>query len=248
MVKRALDVLLSSVALIVFLPLLIPVAIILRLTGDGYIFYRQQRVGKDGRIFGLYKFATMIENSPNLPGGLLTAKHDPRVLPVGRILRATKVNEIPQLLNVLRGDMSLIGPRPQTVLHFEVFPEHVKREIIRVRPGLSGIGSVVFRNEDSVLAHCGKDAAGFYAEDIAPYKGELETWYVRNQRGLLDLLLILLTVWVVLFPQSRWHFTFLDGLPQPKSQVLADLLGMKAADKEIVLDVRPGSVARSAVP
>ena len=219
--KRLLDILLSSAALIVLSPLLIPVAIILRCTGEGYIFYRQERVGKGGRIFGLYKFATMFKDSPNMPGGLLTTKNDPRILPCGRILRATKINEIPQLLNVLLGDMSLIGPRPQAEPHFEVFPEHVKREIIKVRPGLSGIGSIVFRDEDSILAQCGKDQHLCYAEDIAPYKGELEIWYVQHQSAALDLRLILLTIWVVLFPKNRYHAKLLRDLPQPDSAILS---------------------------
>jgi lipopolysaccharide/colanic/teichoic acid biosynthesis glycosyltransferase len=219
--KRLLDILLSSIALIVLSPLLIPVAIILRCTGEGYIFYRQERIGKDGRPFGLYKFATMLKDSPNMAGGLLTTTDDPRVLPFGRFLRAMKINEIPQLLNVLLGDMSLIGPRPQARPHFEVFPAHVKREIIKVRPGLSGIGSIVFRDEDSILAQCGKDRHLCYAEDIAPYKGELEIWYVQHQSVSLDLLLILLTMWVVLFPKSRHHVKWLGDLPQPDSPILS---------------------------
>ncbi len=219
--KRVLDILLSSIALLVLSPLLVLVAIILRCTGEGYIFYRQERVGRDGRIFGLYKFATMLKDSPDMPGGLLTMEHDPRILPFGRILRATKINEIPQLLNVLLGNMSLIGPRPQARPHFEVFPEHVKREIVKIRPGLSGIGSIVFRDEDSILAQCGKDQHQCYAEDIAPYKGELEVWYVQHQNLALDLLLILLTIWVVLFPRSRQYAKLLRDLPKPDSEVLA---------------------------
>ena len=229
MTKRVMDIPFSSIALAVLSPLLIPVIIILRLTGERHVFYRQERVGKGGRMFGLYKFATMLENSPNLPGGLLTSKHDSRILPFGRILRATKVNEIPQLLNVLLGDMSLIGPRPQARPHFDVFPAHVKKEIIKVRPGLSGIGSIVFRDETSILAKCGKDEAQFYAEDIAPYKGELEIWYVQHQSASLDLLLLLLTLWVVLFPKSRLYMKLLADLPSPGSVVLARCLGLPLA-------------------
>jgi lipopolysaccharide/colanic/teichoic acid biosynthesis glycosyltransferase len=219
--KRLLDVLLSSIALLILSPLLIPVVIILRCTGEGDVFYRQERVGRGGRIFGLYKFATMLKDSPNLPGGLFTTKNDPRVFPFGRFLRATKINELPQLLNVLLGDMSLIGPRPQARPHFDVFPKHVRREIIKVRPGLSGIGSIIFRDEDTILAQCGKDHHQYYAEDIAPYKGELEIWYVQHQCLALDLLLIFLTVWVVLFPKSRYYAKLLRDLPEPDSAVLA---------------------------
>ena len=222
--KRALDVLLSAVALILLSPLLIVVAIVLRCTGEGCVFYRQPRVGYEGHMFHLCKFVTMLKNSPNLPGGVLTAKNDPRILPVGRILRATKINEIPQLWNVLRGDMSLIGPRPQAQEHFELFPEHVKREIIKVRPGLSGIGSVVFRNEESILATCDINPKDFYANDIAPYKGELEIWYVQHHSVAVDLLLILLTIQVVLFPDTARGLKLLKDLPKPSSPVLSACL------------------------
>ncbi len=222
--KRALDVLLSAVALILLSPLLIVVAIVLRCTGEGCVFYRQPRVGYEGRMFHLCKFVTMLKNSPNLPGGVLTAKNDPRILPVGRILRATKINEIPQLWNVLRGDMSLIGPRPQAREHFDLFPEHVKREIIKVRPGLSGIGSVVFRNEESILAMCDTDQKDFYANDIAPYKGELEVWYVQHHSVAIDLLLILLTIQVVLFPDTACCLKLLKDLPKPSSSTLSACL------------------------
>lgn len=218
--KRALDIMFSLVALVILSPLLIPVVIVLRFTGEGYVFYRQERVGKGGRLFGLYKFATMLRDSPSLPGGLLTQKGDARILPFGRILRASKINEIPQLLNVLRGDMSLIGPRPQAKSHFDVFPEHVREEIIKVRPGLSGIGSIMFRDEDLILAQCHRDEHEFYAQDIAPYKGKLEIWYIRHHSVMLDLLLIGLTIGVVLFPRMRLPRKLRRELPIPDSAAL----------------------------
>ncbi|MGE5293724.1 MAG: sugar transferase [Solirubrobacterales bacterium] len=222
--KRALDILLSVLALVILSPLLIVVAVILRCTGEGHVFYWQPRVGHQGRVFHLCKFVTMVKDSPNLPGGVLTAKNDPRILPFGRILRAAKINEIPQFWNVLRGDMSLIGPRPQVPAHFEIFPEHVKREIIKVRPGLSGIGSVVFRNEEFILAVCNTDQKDFYANDIAPYKGELEVWYVQHRSMAIDLLLILLTVHVVLFPGTLCCLKLLKDLPKPHSSLLSGCL------------------------
>jgi len=234
--KRALDIVLSSMALAVLSPLLIVVIVILRCTGERYVFYRQERVGKGGRPFGLYKFATMLKDSPSLPGGLLTRKQDPRILPFGRILRATKINEIPQLINVLLGDMSLIGPRPQARPHFEVFPEHIKKEIVKLRPGLSGIGSIMFRDEDSILAACGTDDKEFYAQDIAPYKGELESWYARHRSVGLDLLLIALTVWVVLFPKSHLHLKLLKGLPRTHSLVLARCIQLEPVDSGEVVE------------
>src|SRR5690606_21086740 len=112
--QRFFDIVLASAALLVLAPLLLPITLILRFTGEGEVFYVQQRVGKNREFFGLYKFATMLKNSPNMSTGTVTVKDDPRVLPVGRFLRKTKLNELPQLFNVLKGDMSIIGPRPQT--------------------------------------------------------------------------------------------------------------------------------------
>jgi len=224
--KRCMDVLFSSAALIILSPLLVLVAVILRRTGERRVFYRQERVGRAGCTFRLYKFVTMRDGGTDRPEDLLTTQHDPRVFPFGRILRAAKINELPQLFNVLLGDMSLIGPRPQVRPHFDMYPEHVKREILKVRPGLSGVGSIIFHDESSLLARCGKDKRLCYAEDIAPYKGELEAWYVQHQSLLLDLSLILLTILVVLFHRSVCCSQLLRDLPQPNSAVLSANLAL----------------------
>lgn len=209
------DIFLSGLALLVFSPLLIPIAIILRLTGEGEIFFVQQRVGKDGKLFGLLKFATMLKNSPNLGTGTVTVKNDPRVLPVGRFLRKTKINELPQLINILRGDMSIIGPRPQTKRCFDAFPKKSQEAIKRVRPGLSGIGSIVFRNEEDLLDQAA-DADKFYDEVIMPYKGELEEWFVRNKNLSLYWILIILTIRVVLSDKPLPTDVLSDLPPMPK--------------------------------
>jgi lipopolysaccharide/colanic/teichoic acid biosynthesis glycosyltransferase len=219
--KRTLDILFSATALLALSPLLLLVVILLRCTGEGCVFYGQERIGRAGRTFLLYKFVTMRKDCGHTPGDLLTAKNDPRILPLGRILRGTKINELPQLFNVLLGDMSLIGPRPQVRPHFDVYPEHVRRELVKVRPGLSGIGSIIFHDESSLVSRCGKDYNQCYAEDIAPYKGELELWYVQHQSALLDLFLIFLTVLVILSRESGYCLRLLKGLPQPDSVVLS---------------------------
>lgn len=213
LVKRILDVLLSGLAILFFFPLGVLIIIILRFTGEGCVFYRQDRVGKNGKIFGLLKFVTMLKNSPNIGTGLLTTKGDARVLPFGKILRKTKLNEIPQLVNVLNGEMSIVGPRPQAKPHFDVFPEHVKRELIKVKPGLSGIGSIVFRDEEDIMQRSKKDKTKFYEEDIAPYKGELEIWYINNQSLSLDVKLIFITIWVLIFNKSSIYRKILKGIP-----------------------------------
>lgn len=209
----------SGLSLVCFFPFGLVIVLILRLTGEGEIFFLQSRVGKGGEIFGLMKFATMLKDSPNIGTGVLTVKNDPRVLPFGKFLRKTKLNEVPQLWNILKGDMSIIGPRPQAQKHFDVFPEHVKKEIVKVRPGLSGVGSIIFRDEENIMGKSPKPNEACYAEDIAPYKGELEIWYIKNQSLWLDLKLIFLTIWVVLFPESNLPFKILTDLPKSNNKI-----------------------------
>ena len=212
--QRSLDILLSGLALLVLSPLLVPIVLILLLTGEHEVFYFQQRVGRNGRPIRLYKFATMLKNSPNLGAGTITLKNDPRILPVGRFLRKTKINELPQLLNVLVGDMSVVGPRPQTQRCFDAFPQSSRDAIIRVRPGLSGIGSIVFRDEEELMDGQ-SDAGRYYDTVIAPYKGLLEEWYVRNAGVWTYLKVVLATSWVVLRPDSRIVWRLFPGMPTP---------------------------------
>lgn len=218
--QRFLDIVFSGLGLLVLAPLLVPVAVILRLTGEGEVFYVQQRMGLHGKPFGLYKFATMLKNSPNLSTGTVTVKDDPRVLPLGRTLRKTKINELPQLLNILKGDMSVIGPRPQTRRCFDAFPARSQAEIIKVRPGLSGIGSIVFRDEEELM-HASDNPDGFYDGVIMPYKGRLEEWYVAHQSLRTYLYCIGLTVWVVLFPQSTALWQVFNDLPGAPPELIA---------------------------
>ena len=202
-VKRLMDVALSGLALILLAPLLIPVCIGLLLTGEHYVFYFQERIGRYNRRFKIWKFATMLKNSPSLAGGLHTTRRDPRVLPMGRFLRMTKINELPQLINILKGDMSIVGPRPLVDKTFDPYPDEVKRAIYNVRPGLTGIGSIVFRDEERLLSECNMPADVFYARHIAPTKGALELWYQRRMSLWVDCALIFLTAWVIAFPKSR---------------------------------------------
>lgn len=216
--QRLLDIALSSLALLALSPLLVPVVLILRFTGEGEIFFRQKRVGRGGRLFGLIKFATMLKDSPNIGTGTVTLKEDPRVLPFGRILRKTKINELPQLLNILQGDMSIIGPRPQTQRCFDAFPKKSQDEIIKVRPGLSGIGSIVFRGEEDMM-HASNAPDRFYDQVIMPYKGLLEEWFVANKSVLVYAKCILLTVWVVIKPDSPIIWDTFPDLPAPPKEL-----------------------------
>lgn len=218
--QRFFDIFFSGLALLVLAPLLIPVMVTLRLTGEGEVFFRQQRVGRYGIPFGLLKFATMLKDSPNLGTGTLTTKDDPRVLPFGRFLRKTKINELPQLINILKGDMSIIGPRPQTQRCFDAFPKHSQDQIIQVRPGLSGIGSVAFRGEEDMM-DAAQDPDALYDEIIMPYKGRLEEWYVTNHSLAHYFLLIAITAWVVVFPKSQIIWRVFPELPKPPEALAA---------------------------
>ena len=151
MIQRFFDIVLSLIALVILSPILLVIMLILRFSAEGEVFYRQKRVGLHGNLFGVFKFATMLKNSETIGTGLITTKDDPRVFPFGRFLRKSKLNEVPQVLNILIGDISFVGPRPQVQQHFDVFPEHVKRELKKIRPGLTGIGSIFFRDEESIL-------------------------------------------------------------------------------------------------
>jgi lipopolysaccharide/colanic/teichoic acid biosynthesis glycosyltransferase len=212
--QRILDIFFSGLALLLLSLPLLPIALLLRLTGEGEIFFLQERVGKDSKLFKLYKFATMLKNSPNIGSGTVTVKNDPRVLPMGRFLRKTKINELPQLLNVLLGSMSIVGPRPQARKNFEAFPKNLQQVIIQVKPGLSGIGSIIFRGEEDILAE-NDGSLNFYDNVIAPYKGEVEFWYVHNQSLLTYFAIIFVTVWVIFFPSSSMAWRVFKDLPSP---------------------------------
>ena len=219
---RIFDIVLSLIALIMLCPLLLPIALILRFTGEREVFYVQERIGLNERPFGLLKFATMLKNSPHIGTGTITVRNDPRVLPVGRILRKTKINELPQLLNVLIGDMSVIGPRPLTENHFAHYPPELRKIIGSVRPGLSGVGSIVFRDEERLLSDK-EDPKNYYRVEIAPHKGLLEGWFVENRSVWLYLKCIFLTLWVVVFSSSNAASWAFKGLPQPEGQLKLDL-------------------------
>ena len=211
--QRFFDIIFSGAALMALLPIFLPLMLLLKLTGEGEIFFLQDRIGLQGKYFKLYKFATMIKNSPNIGTGTVTLHNDPRVLPLGRFLRSTKINELPQLINIFKGDMSVIGPRPQTQRCFKAFPEQAQKEIIQVRPGLSGIGSIVFRNEEEMI-HANNDPDKFYDETVMPFKGSLEVWYVSHQNLWSYFCLIGLTAWVVLFPRSNLVWRLFKDLPE----------------------------------
>ena len=217
--KRSLDLFISVFALIVLSPLLIFCIFILRFTGEGEVFYRQERLGFHNSKFFIIKFATMLKNSPNIGSGSITVRNDPRVLPFGNFLRKTKINELPQIINVLKGEMSIVGPRPQMKVDFEKFPEVIRDEIYKSKPGVTGIGSIVFRDEEKWISNYNGDKHIFYKEKIAPYKTDLELWYLKNQSFLVDLKLILITALVIIFPKLNIIDKFFKNVPKKPSHL-----------------------------
>jgi len=212
--ERFFDIVFSALALLVFSPLLIPIILILRFSGEGEVFFLQERIGRYGEVFKLFKFATMLKDSPNIGTGTVTMKGDPRVLPVGKFLRKTKINELPQLLNILTGNMSVIGPRPLTSQTFNSYSQKTQKVIKQVRPGLSGIGSIIFRGEAEIM-HGASATVDFYDNVIAPYKGSLEEWFVLNKGLYIYFLAIFITVWTVFIPSTKIAWMMFKDLPEP---------------------------------
>ena len=220
--KRLFDIVASGLGILILSPLLVPVMIALKCTGEHDVFYGQTRIGVGNSHFKIWKFATMLRNSSKMAGGLHTLEHDPRILPMGNFLRKTKINELPQIFNIFLGDMSVVGPRPLVDKTFAPYPPEVKARIYSVRPGLTGIGSVVFRGVEKLLsgvAAKGGDMDEFYARVISPYKGALEMWYLDHFGLWTDLKLIFVTAWVVAFPKSGIVQKAFRGLPEPPKEL-----------------------------
>ena len=217
LLKRTFDVLSSGIAILILSPLLIPVIIGLKLTGEGYIFYKQERAGYKNKPFLIWKFATMLKDSANMPGGIMTTKKDPRITPMGGFLRKSKINELPQLFNIFFGRMSIVGPRPVMKISFEAYPNEIQKEIYNVKPGLTGIGSIIFRDEEELISEVknnGGDLWEFYKGKIYPFKGELEIWYQNHKSFILDIKLIFLTAWVIFVPTSKLYEKWFKDLPK----------------------------------
>ncbi len=215
---RFFDIIFSLISILMLLPLFALTSFILKVTGEGEIFYKQERVGKGGRNFLLYKFATMKKNSSEIGTGTITIKNDPRVLPIGKILRKTKINELPQLLNIIKGDMSLIGPRPLTDETFSFYDKDAQNIIKSVKPGLSGIGSIAFSNEENILKS-EVTSREFYEKIVSKYKAQLEIWFIDNQSTFKYFSLILLTVIVLLLKNNKLLWFAFKSLPKPPPEL-----------------------------
>jgi len=217
--KRLFDLVVSGLSILVLSPLLLPIILLLRITGEGEVFFSQERMGKDGSLFSLHKFATMLKDSPNIGTGTLTVQNDPRILPLGKFLRKTKINELPQLFNVFKGDMSIVGPRPQSSRNFSAFSEDVQKNIMLVPPGLTGLGSIYFSDEEAMLTSAVHQDE-FYDSVIMPYKGQLEIWYVNNATVLIDLKIVYVTALKIIFPRLKLNLSkFFNEIPSPPEEL-----------------------------
>lgn len=213
-IKRFFDIVFSLIALVILLPVLLPIVIMLLLTGEHEVFFRQDRVGYRNRIFRIWKFATMLKNSPNMGHGDVTVRNDPRITVVGRFLRISKLNELPQVINILTGDMSFVGPRPLMKVGFDRYSDDLKEKVYRVKPGLTGIGSIVFRDEELVITRSQLPPHETYRDIILPYKGAVELWYQQHYSFYTDFMILFLTAWYIVFPNSNLVHRVFPSLPR----------------------------------
>ncbi len=220
MITKLFDIILSGLALLLLSPLLLSIMLVLKLTGEGEIFYFQERVGKNSIPFNIWKFATMLKNSPNMQNAYITTHNDPRVLPLGNFLRKSKINELPQLVNILKGDLSIVGPRPQVRAHLDLYPKDKLDNILSIQPGLTGIASLFFRDEETMISNSDLAPKEFYKSFIAPYKAELELWYKKNQNLYTYFILIALTAWGVIFSNSKLYEKVFKDLPLPPKELI----------------------------
>lgn len=215
-IKRFFDIIVSLIALILLLPLFIPIILLLLLTGEHEVFYLQDRVGYRNKIFRIWKFATMLKNSPNMGSGDVTTRNDPRVTKMGQFLRMSKLNELPQLINILIGDMSFVGPRPLMKAGFDRYSDEMKEKVYRARPGLTGIGSIVFRDEELIITQSSLPPHECYRQIILPYKGAVEIWYQQHFSFYTDFMILFLTAWQIISPKSELVYKVFPSLP-PRS-------------------------------
>lgn len=209
--KRALDFTTAVVGLAVCAPLFVLIALLIKLDSPGSVFFAHERVGRYGRKFKVLKFRTMVQDAPKL-GGAITAGHDPRITRVGRILRKTKLDELPQLWNVLKGEMSLVGPRPEVEKYVQLWDPQLREIVLSVRPGITGLTQVRYRHEESLLAQQA-DPETYYREVLLPLKLQSDAEYVQRHSLWFDLWLLWRTVVALFEPEAR----HVQPSPQPNS-------------------------------
>ncbi len=209
--KRILDIVIVLIALLLLSPLLIPVILILLLTGEHEVFYLQKRIGYQGKSFYIWKFATMIKNSPQIGTGEITLRNDPRVTHFGKFLRRTKINELPQIFNVLRGEMSIVGPRPLMEVSYLLYTPEQQKMVYASKPGITGISSLIFRDEEKILSEAADPRKLYNA--IFPYKAALEIWYHQHASLCVDVMIIFITAVELIFGTKNLTEKVFKNLP-----------------------------------
>ena len=198
--KRIMDVLGSSLGLVVLSPLFLACAVAVKLDSAGPVLFRQERVGLRGRSFRIRKFRTMRVHDGS--GLQVTAAGDARITRVGRFLRRSKLDELPQLIDVLAGNMSLVGPRPEVPHYMALYAPEVREQILSVRPGITDNAAMAFRDEERMLA-ASDDVERTYVQEVMPIKQRYYLDYVKHQSVAGDLMIIARTVWTIVGPQRR---------------------------------------------
>ncbi|MCD6550424.1 sugar transferase [bacterium] len=192
MMKRLFDIAFSFLGLVLLFPVFIIIGLMVKLDSKGPVFYKGVRIGRHGKPFRIYKFRTMVPNADKI-GGPSTAADDPRLTRIGKILKKYQLDELPQLINVLKGEMSLVGPRPEVPQYIDLLSEEEKKKILSVRPGMTDYASLWNFHEGEILKGS-KDPEKTYLEKIRPKKIELQLKYIKEQSLLLDIKLILKTI------------------------------------------------------
>lgn len=201
--KRFCDIVFALIGLLVTSPILLFVIVLKKLAREQEIFYIKGRVGKGGRLFPFIKLSSMTPAKKGEKTSSLTLSNDTRVTPLGHFIRKTKIDEFPQFVNIIRGELSFVGPRALMPKIYKDYSKEVKNELSKIRPGVTGLASVVFRNEGELLAHSDyDDELEFHKKVISPIKGQLELLYIRDQGIILDFTILLLTVWQIFRPKS----------------------------------------------
>ncbi len=199
--KRTFDVVFATIAFLLLSPLLLLGSLLAKLQSRGPVFYKSKRVGKDEVVFEMYKFRTMVVNADTL-GGSLTTYRDTRITPIGRFLRWTKLDELPNLINVIKGEMSLIGPRPEAPDYVKYYTE-IQKQVLLVKPGITGPSQLANRDEEQKLKGQ-QDAEHYYITELMPKKLTLDLHYVATQSIATDIRWLLKTFWVVIFGPRRF--------------------------------------------
>ncbi len=198
--KRTFDIIVSTSVLLIFSPIFLLGSILAKIQSSGPVFYKAKRIGLGGKIFELFKFRTMVENADKIGIGLTTHK-DSRVTSIGRFLRYTKLDELPNFINVIKGEMSLIGPRPESPEYVKYYTE-AQKQVLLVKPGITGPSQIANRNEEEKLA-AQTDPETYYITELMPKKLTIDLQYVASQSFISDIKWLLKTLWVLVFPSKR---------------------------------------------